>query len=253
WRASTIATSRTRPMSRAAWTIETMMRSSYSNQRGWLAGARQQGAKAGGQARRGPLKEPASVPRRQVHAAVAPDVAEVVVPERPVQAVALMKKHHPRHVIDGVVAPGRFGLEVVHVAGQKLHPDAKLALGGGGIRALGPSARGDQGRVHRPRALVGRERLLFELHVDPALASADLFGRRSEGGHADVVATEPGAVVGAVPTPPAHALTLGHAERGQARPPRCRASAPRPLVLRRVVRVHPADVEAPLERHAVKA
>ena len=60
-----------------------------------------------GELRLGPAEERLRVVRREVHAAVALRVAEVVVPEGAVERVAAVEVHDPRHVLDRVRAVAR--------------------------------------------------------------------------------------------------------------------------------------------------
>lgn len=110
------------------------------------------------------LEEPAGVPRRQVHAAVARRVPDPPVPVGGVDGVARGVVHRPGHRLD-VVGLGR-SWSAVHVPPHALVGDGE-ATGPG--RAQPPLARRGEGDVARLVPLHQRERAGLDVDVDPAL------------------------------------------------------------------------------------
>ena len=104
----------------------------------------------------GPLEEPRGIDGRQVHAAVAADLAEIVVPVRAVEREAFVKVLHEGHVtqVEGVAAV----FVAVHRGADFLLVDHEGAAHGGvlglWVAHAAPTGAHQRG-IHRAFAHVG--------------------------------------------------------------------------------------------------
>src|SRR5688572_24324538 len=154
WRTSTVEISRTRPMSRAAWRMETMVSRNWArgstdpNQRAPFVLRGKHRRPTGGDAWARPIEHALCIEWTQVDAAVAADSSEVMVPKRTVQAVAFFEVHDPGHTLDGVIATGFLVFQVVHVARAQFDPNPVFTRGGRGFGVSDASSRRNQGAEH---------------------------------------------------------------------------------------------------------
>ena len=123
-------------------------------------------------------EEIAGIARGKIDAAVRATAAKVVMPEGRVEAVRAFEELHPRNVLDGVVLVDVGALEVVHVGVVELDPDLKDAPGG--FRLLCVPAGGHQSCERGRGTLVGDEKLLLDIDVDPAVCGTNAVRWRHE-------------------------------------------------------------------------